>query len=75
MGVAVNHPPVIFGHALVPPPAYGEYDHLFADEIHPTAVGNALIANYFIVSMNAKWLDDIPLYSRSELADLAHIPH
>jgi lysophospholipase L1-like esterase len=75
MGVAVNHPPVIFGHPLVPPPAYGEYDHLFADEIHPTAVGNALIANYFIVSMNAKWLDDIPLYSRSELADLAHIPH
>jgi hypothetical protein len=25
--------------------------------------------------MNAKWLDNIPLYTRSELADLAHIPH
>jgi phospholipase/lecithinase/hemolysin len=75
MGIAVENPPVIFGHELVPPPAYGDYDNLFADEIHPTAVGNALIANYFILLMNAKWADSIPLYTRAQLADLAHIPH
>lgn len=75
MGIAVEHPPVIFGHPLVPPPTYGDYDNLFADEIHPTAVSNALIANYFIILMNAKWDDSIPLYTRAELADLAHIPH
>ena len=71
----VDNPPVIFGHELVGPPAYGGFDHLFADTIHPTAVGNALIANAIIARINAKWGDDIPLYTEEELADLAHIPH
>ncbi len=71
----VDHPPVIFGHQLEPPPAYGDYDHLFADEIHPTAVSNALIANVIIGVINTQWNDDIPSYTQEELADLAHIPH
>jgi len=73
--ITVANPPVLFGHQLVPPPAHGDYDDLFADEIHPTAVSNALIANAVIKLINAKWNDDIPLYTKEELADLAHIPH
>jgi hypothetical protein len=72
---AMENPPVIFGHQLVPSPAYGDYDHIFADEIHPTAVGNALLANLLILRINNKWSDDIPFYNFQELADLAHIPH
>lgn len=75
VGYIVDHPPVIFGHQLVPPPAYGDYDHLFADEIHPTAVSNALIANMIIGLINSQWNDDIPGYNQEELADLAHIPY
>lgn len=70
----VFDPPVIFGYPLVPPPAYGDYDHLFADEIHPTAVSNALIANEIIMQINEEWNDFIPLYTEEELADLARIP-
>jgi len=71
----VEDPPILFGHQLVGPPFYGEYDCLFADEIHPTAVGNAIIANGIIEKVNAKWNDDIPLYTDEELADLAHIEY
>ncbi len=71
----VENPPIIFGHQLVPPPSYGDFDHLFADVIHPTAVSNALMANITIGQVNRKWNDDIPLYSQEELADLAHIPY
>ncbi len=71
----VYEPPVIFGYPLVPPPAYGDYDHLFADEIHPTAVSNALIANEIIARINEDWNDFIPLYTEEELADLAYIPY
>jgi len=71
----VSDPPVIFGVQLVPPPAYGDYDHLFADLIHPTAVSNAMIANDMILDINVKWNDAIPFYTEEELADLAHIPH
>jgi lysophospholipase L1-like esterase len=71
----VFDPPIIFGQQLVPPPAYGDYDHLFADEIHPTAVSNALIANNIILQINDEWNDIIPLYTEEELADLAHIPY
>lgn len=70
-----SYPPVIFGHQLVPPPAYGDYDDLFADEIHPTAVSNGLIANEIITLINTEWNDAIPYYSEAELADLAHIPY
>lgn len=71
---AVENPPVINGQALIPPPAYGDYDHIFADSIHPTAVGNGLMANAIIEAINDKWDLSIPLYSEQELADLAHIP-
>jgi phosphate/sulfate permease len=70
----VWNPPVLFGHALVPPPAWGAYDDIFADDIHPTAVSNAMIANELIGQINAEWNDNIPFYSDEELATLAHIP-
>ncbi len=65
-------PPSGNGHQLVPPPAYGDYDDMFADEIHPTAVSNALIANSIIDQMNRKWKAAIPRYSISELINLAN---
>ena len=70
----VENPPVIFGTPLVPPPAFGNYDHIFADSIHPTAVANAIIANDIIEVINSKWGLTIPLYTEQELAELARIP-
>ncbi len=75
MAGLVTNPPVILGHPLNPPPANGWYDDLFADEIHPTAVTNAVIANEIIAVINAKWNVAIPFYSEHELADRAHIPY
>jgi phospholipase/lecithinase/hemolysin len=72
---AVADPPVIFGQQLVPPPAHGDYDHIFADTVHPTAVSNALFANEIITRINEDWNDTIPFYTEEELADLAHIPY
>jgi len=69
----VNTPPLIYGHPLLTPPVFGAYDSVFADEIHPTAVTNALIANTIIARINAKWSAAIPFYTESELAGLAHI--
>jgi GDSL-like Lipase/Acylhydrolase len=69
----VRNPPTIYGHQLVPPPAYGHFDHLFADWLHPSAVSNALIANSIIKVINSRWRDDIPRYTRRQLARLAHI--
>ena len=74
MPVIIEDPPVLFGQQLVAPPNYGDYDHLFADEIHPTAVSNALLANIMIQIINLKWEDVIPFYTEEELADLAKIP-
>jgi phospholipase/lecithinase/hemolysin len=74
LGETVVNPPVIFGSPLVPPPAFGNYDHIFADSIHPTAVANAIIANEIIEAVNTKWGLNIPLYTEQELADLARIP-
>ena len=71
---SVANPPVIYGHALVGPPAFGDFDNLFADPIHPTAVGNAIIANVMIGQINAKWGNQIPFYTEAELANLARIP-
>jgi len=71
----MENPPMILGHQLVPAPAYGDYDNIFADEIHPTAVSNALLANLTAFKINKKWNDDIPFYTSHELADLAHIPY
>ena len=74
MPLVVHSPPSLFGNQLVSPPDYGDYDHLFADEIHPTATSNALMANIMIMQINMKWGGTISLYSEEELADLAHIP-
>jgi len=67
-------PPVLRGQALVPPPAFCDFDHLFADDIHPTGVSNAILANAAVERINEKWIDDIPPYTEDELADLARIP-
>ena len=71
--VLAQNPPVIKGESLLPPPAQGEYNAIFADDIHPTAVSNAILANYMITLINRKWNDNIPLYSEDELAALARI--
>ncbi len=72
---SIASPPEFFGVALDPPPDFCDYPDLFADEIHPTAVANALLANEIIGLLNLEFNDQIPLYSDEELADLAHIPH
>ncbi|MFP5212907.1 MAG: SGNH/GDSL hydrolase family protein [Acidobacteriota bacterium] len=68
----VSTPYYVNGHQLVPPPVHGDYDDLFADEIHPTAVTNAILANRIIKRMNVRWSDAIPLYTKRQLARLAH---
>ena len=73
--IVVANPPVLFGQQLVGPPAVGDFDHLFADTIHPTAVTNGIAANGLIQLVNSKWGNAIPFYTPGELADLAHIPH
>jgi len=67
----VNDPPQIGHITLIGPPAHGESIDIFADEIHPTAVSNALIANEIITQMNLKWNAGFDLYSESELIDFA----
>ena len=69
----VSSPPVIYGQQLLLPPVHSEYDSIFADEIHPTAVSNALIANTIINQMNTKWHVAIASYTEAQLAKLAHI--
>ena len=71
----IADPPAYFGYQLIPPPGYGNYDSLFADQIHPTAVSNAFIANKIIYLMNTKWQDSIRFYTNRQLAKLAHIPY
>ena len=68
-----KEPPVIFGHPLQLPPVRGEYDAIFADQLHPTAVSNAFIANRIIRQMNRKWGLAIPSYTHRQLTRLAHI--
>ncbi len=70
----VDAPPVLFDHALIPPPDYGEYDNLFADYLHPTAVQNGYHGNGILEQMMATWGGSYTLYSERDLADLAHIP-
>lgn len=67
----VANPPVLFGMSLIGPPSFGDFDNIFADPIHPTAVGNAILANGIIHAMNHEFRDNIPLYSELELAELA----
>lgn len=72
--IVTANPPILRGQQLDPPPDWGEFDDLFADEIHPTSVTNALVANGMILGINQKFGDDIPMYTEDELADLARIP-
>lgn len=67
----VNNPPQIGNITLNGPPAHGETTDMFADEIHPTAVSNALIANELIMQMNLRWNANFELYSENELLDFA----
>lgn len=67
----VTDPPQIGPIVLDGPPDHGETDDMFADEIHPTAVSNALIANEIITLMNLKWDAGFELYSENELLDFA----
>jgi len=69
----VTDPPVIYGQALIGPPAFGQYDYLYADDIHPTAVSNLVIANGIIETVNLQFNDDIPLYTEDELAAAAKL--
>ncbi|MFG0329339.1 MAG: SGNH/GDSL hydrolase family protein [Phycisphaerales bacterium] len=66
-----NEPPVVNGLELGAPPNHGETTDLFADEIHPTAVSNGLIANELIALMNDKWDANFDFYSELELYDFA----
>lgn len=66
-------PPIILGVELVPTPYFGFPAAIFADPIHPTAVGNGLLANEMIAQLNATFEDSIPFYSEAELAELAEI--
>lgn len=66
-------PPEILGHPLLGPPSWGQYDCIFADRIHPTAVSNALIANKAIETVDLEWGKTIPPYSEEDLARLARI--
>lgn len=67
---AVANPPTFFGMTLVGPPAFGSFDNIFADPIHPTAVSNAILANGIITAVNKKFHDNIPQYNNAELGAL-----
>ena len=64
---------MICGQELIGPPEFGDFDHVFDDDIHPTAVGNAIIADLMIFLINMNWDAGIPFYSEEELCGLAHI--
>jgi lysophospholipase L1-like esterase len=74
LGEIIATPPILRGQPLVPPPAHGEFGDIFADEVHPTSVTNALAANETVLGINDKWGNAIPLYTEDELADLAQFP-
>lgn len=69
----VAHPPSDGTHTLAPPPEHEDYDDMFADEIHPTAVSNAILANSIIREINRKWGGTVPSYTIPELLDLADV--
>jgi len=65
------NPPTVGGSPLIVPPTYGTLDSVFADERHPSAVANALIANAMIELLNSRFGAGLPGYSEAELAILA----
>ena len=70
----VSAPPTLRGVTLLPPPAFCDFHHLFADDIHPTAVSNALLANATADAAEMNFGGTIGRYLEDELADLAQIP-
>ncbi len=66
-------PLVILNVELFPTPYFGFATAIFADPIHPTAVGNGLLANDLIQSLNDNFDDTISFYSEAELGTLAGI--
>ncbi|MDP6839513.1 MAG: hypothetical protein QF724_11295, partial [Planctomycetota bacterium] len=68
-------PRVLYGHGLITVPFFGGYDHVFADDLHLTAVTNAILGNGILAAMRGKWGLTASPYGDEELADLAHIPH
>lgn len=67
----VNNPPTIRDITLGGPPQFGQTTDIFADEIHPTAVSNAILANELIALMNDKWDAGFASYTEDELYDFA----
>lgn len=67
-------PPAVGGRALLGPPAWGQGTDLFAEPFHPTAVFNALIANGFIATLNARFGLTIPSYTQAELLAMTYAP-
>lgn len=67
----IENPPDINGLTLRLPPFYGESGDFFADDIHPTAVSNGLIANELVELMNLKWDAGFIGLTEDELYDLA----
>lgn len=67
----VQSPPTIRDITLGAPPQHGSTTDIFADEIHPTAVSNAILANELIALMNDKWDAGFESYSEDELYDFA----
>ncbi|MAG55285.1 MAG: hypothetical protein CMJ83_03255 [Planctomycetes bacterium] len=64
-------PPVIMGRSVKMPPASGERDCFFADHLHPSALGNVLLANHIIKLLNRKFGTKIPSYTEREIAVIA----
>ena len=66
-------PPALNGALLVGPPTWGDYDHIFGDELHPSAVANAYYANGIISVACQSFGGCFFGYSEAELAALAHL--
>ena len=70
LSALIADPPELLGVTLTPPPAFGEPTDLFADELHPTAVTNGLLANGILAGLNDRFGTDFELYDEAELAGL-----
>ena len=73
VSAVVAEPPFILGVPLLPPPTRSEPLALFADEVHPTAVSNGLIANAIMIGLNSRFDAGLVPFSEEELAAFAGI--
>jgi len=71
--LVVQNPPTLNGTTIQGPPLHGQYAFMHADDVHPTAVMNAYIANALAGVLNKKFGSNIGTYSDAELAFLAHL--